>query len=65
MTQSKKGVFVMYKVMVIEDDFNISRIMGESLEKENFEVRRIDDFSKIMEEFIAFSQNCLKVMEQW
>lgn len=45
----------MYKVMIIEDDFNISRIIDESLTKEGFKTRRISDFSKIVEEFIEFA----------
>lgn len=45
----------MYKVMIIEDDFNISRIIDESLTKEGFKTRRISDFSKIIEGFIEFT----------
>lgn len=41
--------------MIIEDDFNISRIIDESLTKEGFKTRRISDFSKIVEGFIEFT----------
>lgn len=41
--------------MVIEDDFEISRIISESLTKEGFKAKGIIDFSKVMETFIAFA----------
>lgn len=41
--------------MVIEDDFEISRIVSESLTKKGFEAKGVTDFSKVMEAFIAFA----------
>ncbi|MCB2338938.1 response regulator transcription factor [Clostridium estertheticum] len=44
----------MYKIMVVEDDSNISKIICENLEKQGFQCLRIVQFENIVEEFIKF-----------
>ena len=44
----------MYKIMVVEDDSNISKIICENLEKQNFKCLRIVQFENIMDKFINF-----------
>lgn len=45
----------MYRVMVVEDDANISKIICESLEKEGFACHRVVEFDKVLEDFVCFS----------
>ena len=45
----------MYRVMVVEDDTNISKIICQALEKEGFECHRVVEFDKVMDEFVQFS----------
>lgn len=44
----------MYKIMVVEDDSNISEIICENLIKHSFQCLRIVQFENIIEEFIKF-----------
>ncbi|MCR3757978.1 response regulator transcription factor [Clostridium felsineum] len=44
----------MYKIMVVEDDPNISEIICENIEKQGFQCLRIVEFKKIIDEFITF-----------
>ncbi|MBX4268586.1 response regulator transcription factor [Clostridium estertheticum] len=44
----------MYKIMVVEDDSNISKIICENLERQGFQCLRIVQFENIIEEFIKF-----------
>lgn len=44
----------MYKVLIVEDDKTISKILGEHLSKWGYEVETIKDFQHVLEEFIAF-----------
>lgn len=45
----------MYRVMIVEDDTNISRIICEALEKEGFECHRVVEFDRVIDEFVRFS----------
>ena len=45
----------MYKVMVVEDDDNISKIICKALEKEGFFCHQVVEFDKVIDDFIAFS----------
>lgn len=44
----------MYKVLIVEDDKTISKILGEHLSSWGYEVGQINDFEHVLEEFIAF-----------
>lgn len=44
----------MYKILMIEDDITIARTLAEHLEKWDYEVKFIEEFKNVMEEFIAF-----------
>lgn len=44
----------MYKVLIVEDDKTISKILGEHLSCWGYEVGQINDFEHVLEEFIAF-----------
>ncbi|MGI2329041.1 response regulator transcription factor [Planococcus sp. YIM B11945] len=41
----------MFKIMIVEDDLTISGILKEELQKWNYEVFLVEDFSRVMEEF--------------
>lgn len=45
----------MYRVMVVEDEENISRIICEALEKERFPCYRVVEFDKVIDEFVRYS----------
>lgn len=40
-----------YKIMIIEDDKNIARLLGEHIEKYGYEALVAKDFKKILETF--------------
>ena len=42
----------MYKILLIEDDIDLSKETSLALERWGFKVDLIDDFERIMEEFI-------------
>lgn len=44
----------MYKVLIVEDDKTISKILGEHLSGWGYEVGQVNDFEHVLEEFIAF-----------
>ncbi|MCQ4637647.1 response regulator transcription factor [Anaerovorax odorimutans] len=44
----------MYKILIVEDDKTISRVLKEHLEKWGYEVETVKDFQKVLEEFVAF-----------
>ena len=48
-----------YKIFIVEDDKVISQKMAEFLSSWNYQVRQVHDFSKIMEEFIAFDPDLI------
>jgi two-component system response regulator protein BraR/BceR len=41
----------MFKIMIVEDDLTISGILKEELQKWNYEVFLVEDFSRVMESF--------------
>ncbi len=45
----------MYKIFIVEDDNTIATLLGEHLRRWNYEVYQINDFSKVVEEFIKES----------
>lgn len=47
----------MFKIMVIEDDITISKLIKRNLEKWGYNVYIIKDFSKVVEEFGNFNSN--------
>lgn len=47
----------MFKIMVIEDDITISKLIKRNLEKWGYNVYIIKDFSKVVEEFGNFNPN--------
>lgn len=50
---------MVYKIFIVEDDKVISQKMAEFLSSWNYQVRQVHDFSKIMEEFIAFDPDLI------
>lgn len=49
----------MFKIMVVEDDMTISKLVRRNLEKWGYEVYIIEDFSKVVEEFTKFNPNLI------
>lgn len=45
----------MYKVMIVEDDATIARLVGEELANWGHEVRIVTDFAAVMEDFAEFA----------
>lgn len=45
----------MYKIMIIEDDLTISKVVAEHLKKWNYQVYCVTDFKNIIEQFINFN----------
>ena len=43
----------MYKILIVEDDPIIFSQVKEHLEKWNYQIRGISDFSKVIETFVA------------
>ena len=50
---------MVYKIFIVEDDKVISQKMAEFLSSWNYQVRQVHDFSKVMEEFIAFDPDLI------
>lgn len=48
------GDNMIYKILIVEDDPVISQKMEQFLVSWNYEVKRIIDFTKVMEDFISF-----------
>lgn len=44
----------MYKILIVEDDRTIARVLASHLEKWEYEVRCTEDFHNVMAEFLAF-----------
>ena len=44
----------MYRILIVEDDFTIARLLAEHLGKWGYEARFVTDFSGVMEQFVAF-----------
>ncbi|GAB5613249.1 response regulator transcription factor [Faecalimonas hominis] len=44
----------MYKLLIVEDDMMIAKILENHLEKWGYEVKCITDFEKVYQEFLAF-----------
>lgn len=44
-----------YRVLVVEDDNTIARVLCEELEKWGYEAKRVQNFELVMEEFQAFA----------
>ncbi|WP_130806388.1 response regulator transcription factor [Senegalia massiliensis] len=44
----------MYKIMIVEDDMTISKLISKHLEKWNYKTKYIEDFNNVIEEFMSF-----------
>ena len=44
----------MYKILIVEDDKTIARVLKEHLEKWGYAVETIEDFQNVLETFITF-----------
>lgn len=44
----------MYRILIVEDDFTIARLLARHLGKWGYEAQFVTDLSSIMEQFIAF-----------
>lgn len=44
----------MYKILIVEDDITIAKTIKEHLQRWDYEVKCIEDFKNVQEEFIAF-----------
>ena len=49
----------MHKILIVEDDKNISKSITNHLKKWGYVVGRIDDFNNIMEKFIKFNPHLI------
>ncbi len=49
----------MHKILIVEDDKNISKSITNHLKKWGYVVGRIDDFNNIMEKFIQFNPHLI------
>lgn len=47
----------MYKILIVEDDSSIAKLLSNHIIKYNYDVKNIDDFSKVLEEFKNFNPN--------
>lgn len=45
----------MYKILIVEDDIIIAKALSEHFEKWGYQVKYIEDFEKVMEEFLKFA----------
>ena len=45
----------MYKIMIIEDDITIAKVVADHLTKWDYEVKYVTDFKNIIEQFIDFN----------
>ena len=45
----------MYKIMIIEDDITIAKVVAEHLKKWDYEVYYVTDFKNILQQFIDFN----------
>ncbi len=54
-----KGVALMYKILIVEDDRTISDIMEKHLSKWGYEARSIENFSNILSDFTSFNPNLI------
>jgi DNA-binding response OmpR family regulator len=45
---------IMYKILIVEDDITIANTMKQHLQKWDYEVKCIENFKNVQEEFIAF-----------
>ncbi len=48
-----------YRILIVEDDLTIAEEIKKYLQKWDFEVEQIHDFSKVLEEFSAFSPHLI------
>lgn len=44
----------MYRIFIVEDDETIAKMVAKHLEKWDYEVRTVKDFSNVMTEFVDF-----------
>ncbi len=44
----------MYKIFIVEDDLPLARNISEGISKWNYDSKTVDDFEKIIEEFISY-----------
>ena len=49
----------MYKIMIIEDDVTIAKVIGEHLKKWGYETASIKNFEKVTEEVFAFEPHLI------
>lgn len=47
--------YFMYKIMIIEDDITIAKVVAEHLKKWDYEVYYVTDFKNILQQFIDFN----------
>ncbi|MDO4814260.1 MAG: response regulator transcription factor [Gemella sp.] len=45
----------MYKIMIVEDDEIIATSIADYLEKWGFETKKVEDFSKVIDDFVSFA----------
>lgn len=55
----KRGGKAMYKILIVEDDLTIARILKGHLGKWNYEVEYVEDFKNVMEKVSAFSPDLI------
>lgn len=44
----------MFKIMIVEDDLTIARVLSDELKKWQYETKIIEDFNQVMENYSAF-----------
>lgn len=49
----------MYKILIVEDDKTIAGVVGEYLSRWGYEVRCMEDFSRVLEEFVKYEPHLI------
>lgn len=44
----------MYKILIVEDDLTIARVLDERLQSWGYAVQTVSDFSRVLEDFLSF-----------
>ena len=60
--QKRKSEIVMYRILVVEDDKTISRIICAELQKEGFDTEMVTEFDNIAEKYLAYQPH-LAIMD--
>ena len=51
----------MYRIFIVEDDETIAKMVAKHLEKWDYEVSTVKDFSNVMTEFVDFDPQLIQI----